>query len=88
MAQPLDLADQAPSPDGRAVLHASLSSGRSGLQASVRLPGPARNTSPQHFVISDRPSGLHIVTGDPFRRSEAVRHDDVYAAQQMKRHDR
>jgi len=40
VAQPLDLADQAPSPDGRAVLHASLTSSRSCSQASVGLPGP------------------------------------------------
>ena len=52
------------------------------------FPVPARNTSPQHFVVSDRPSGLHIVAGEPFLRLEAVRHDDVHQAQHLKRHDR
>src|SRR5271166_6103634 len=40
MAQPLDLADQAPSPDGRAVLHASLTSSRSVLPGQR---GPSRS---------------------------------------------
>lgn len=52
------------------------------------FPVPARNTSPQHFVVNDRPSSLHIVADEPFLRLEAVRHDDVYPARQVKRHDR
>ena len=52
------------------------------------FPVPARNTSPQHFVVSDQPSNLHIVAGEPFLRLEAVRHNDVYLAQHLKRHDR
>jgi len=35
--------------------------------------------------MSDRPPGLHIVTGAPFQDLEAVRHDDGHAAQPMKR---
>jgi hypothetical protein len=48
------------------------------------LPVPARNTPPQHFVVNDQPSGLHIVTREPFLPLEQVRHDALYPAQKLK----
>src|ERR1039457_6091809 len=48
MAQPLDLADQAPSPDGRAVLHASPTSSGSCFHASVSPHG----SGPQHIAAT------------------------------------
>jgi hypothetical protein len=44
--------------------------------------------SPQHFGVSNHLSVLHIVTGEPFLRPEAAGHDDLYPAQQLKRHGR
>src|SRR6266567_5205557 len=58
---------------------------------AARVPRPAWafpvlacNTSPQHFVVSDLPSSLHIVAGEPFLRPEAARHDDLYPAQHLR----